>query len=374
MVLFDSRGTGIIRRAMPRRITAARLLDLDARRICLIKPSALGDVAQTLPLLSVLRRRFPGATIDWVINRELAELLAGHPDLHEVIAFDRHGSWRDGVGLLQTLRRRRFDLVFDLQGLLRTGVMTFATGAPFRVGLQTAREGANLACHWLLPDTGRYVPAYARYWRVAEALGMGDLPRQARIALTEADRSWVFDKLRDLPRPILAIHPGARWVTKRWPVEKFAEVAAQAADSLVGSIVVVGSASELPLAARIVETVRHQGGVAVSTAGETTLKQLAALSASADLLLSNDSGPMHLAAELGTPVVGLFTCTSPYLSGPQGSQHQLVATKVKCAAGYHKGCPHRGPAHLACLHELSVERVRDALARTLTSRPAARSA
>src|SRR5579863_5729894 len=140
---------------MPFRIPPSQLLDIDASRICLIKPSALGDIVQSLPLLGMLRRRFPTATISWVVRRDLADLVTGHPDLTEVIPFHRDGRWWEWRHLLGLLRRRRFDLVFDLQGLFRTAVMTFATRAGVRVGLQTAREGASLACHCIIPDSGR---------------------------------------------------------------------------------------------------------------------------------------------------------------------------------------------------------------------------
>lgn len=356
---------------MPRALSAKRFRDFDARRICIIKPSALGDVVQSMPLLGALRHRFPKAEISWVINRELSDLLIGHPQLTEIIPFDRHGSIRDAFRLLRTLHQRDFDLVFDLQGLLRTGLMTFATRAGVRVGLETAREGANLACNYVLPETGRDVPAYARYWRVAEMFGWGHLPRTLDFPQTAADLSWVSACLKGLPRPILAIHPGARWATKRWPAERFAEVARRAVKSLAGTVLVVGSRSEQSLGAEIVASVEQGGGRAVNLAGETNLKQLAGVLQSVDLLLSNDSGPMHLAAELGTPVVGVFTCTSPVLSGPAGKHHELVATTVSCAAGYHKTCPHRGTDELACLREISVERVWAAVARASRRRAAA---
>src|SRR5690349_19108383 len=131
------------------------LTTVTAERICVIKPSALGDVVQTLPLLEALRARFPSSQVSWVINRELADLIDGHPLIHDTLTFDRRGSWRQSLGLVRTLRQKKFDLVFDLQGLLRTGVMTLATGAALRIGLETAREGANWACHVTLPGTGR---------------------------------------------------------------------------------------------------------------------------------------------------------------------------------------------------------------------------
>jgi lipopolysaccharide heptosyltransferase II len=351
---------------MPFRIPASELLQLDARRICLIKPSALGDVVQALPLLGMLRQRFPTATISWVIRRDLADLINGHPDLSEAIPYQRHGGWREWRQLLAVLYHRRFDLVFDLQGLLRTAFMTFATRAPWRVGLETAREGSRLACNCIVPDSDRNVPAHARYWRVAEALGMSDHAIEAVIPTTPSDEAWLAAQLGQLPGPLMAIHAGAGWETKRWPVEKFAEIARR----FDGSVVAVGTGSEQIAAARIVDTVHACGRPALNLAGRTTLKQLASLLRAADLMVSNDSGPMHLAAAVGTPVVGIFTCTSPVLSGPalsgsRGRLHELVSTSVACAAGYHKRCPLAGGAHLGCLTELPVERVWSAVLRVI---------
>lgn len=348
-------------------IPPERLLTLDARRICLVKPSALGDVVQTLPLLPALRERFPSASISWMINRELRELVDGHPQLDEVIPFERHGSPRTWLRLLSKLRSRQFDLVFDLQGLLRTGLLTLATRAAVRVGLETAREGAQLAVHCTIPRTGRKVPAHARYWRVAEALGIEGPPRPTILAISDADQEWAEQRVQSLRSPILAVNPGARWITKRWPVERFAAIAARAVRSCGASVIVLGSRAESELADDFQRLLREQvPSVSVlNLAGQTTLKQLAAVLQRVDVVLTNDSGPMHLAAGLGKPVLGLFTCTSPLRSGPPGERHELVATKVPCAASYKKECPHRGVTHLACHQELDTTRVWHAFRRLI---------
>ena len=344
---------------MRRRFAPADLRTIEARNVCLIKPSALGDVVQTLPLLPVLRERFPSAKLSWVINRELSELLTGHPQLDAVIPFDRRGGFITWRRMWRDLRRRRFDLVLDLQGLLRTGLMTWATGADCRVGLETAREMSHWSCHLLLPDTGRDLPAHARYWRVAEALGLGDRLPQTTLPLTTEHRVWAKAQLAAPGRPILVVNPGAKWGTKRWPVEKFAVVASKACRTFGFSAVIVGGPGDAVLTEQLNRLLVEflSARQVVNLSGRTSLLQLAAVLESADVVLTNDSGPMHLAAGVGTPVVGVFTCTSAVRSGPPGDRHLLVSTRVGCAASYRKNCPHRGRKHLACLDELDVERV-----------------
>lgn len=337
--------------------TQTALRELQPRRICLIKPSALGDVAQTLPLLAPLRRQFPQAALSWVVNRGFSPLLEGHPDLQEVIPFERHGSVAASWKLLRTLRSRQFDLTIDLQGLLRSGLMTLATGAPLRIGLEMAREGARLAYTHLLPQTGKSTPAYLRYWRLAEMLGLGNLPRRATVTYSLAEQSWVRDRLWGLPRPFIAVHPGARWETKRWPGEKFAEVCGRLSSEFLGSVLVIGNHNDWSLGAHIEREVFRRGGKVVNLAGHTSLKCLAALLEQMDVLISNDSGPLHLASELGTPVVGVYTSTNPAISGPAGPGRGTVVSASNCPPCYNKRCYRFGSERLICSRDLTTEQV-----------------
>ena len=177
------------------------------QRIAILKPSALGDIAHALPVLSALRRLYPAASITWVVNKAFEPMLKGHPHLTDTLAFDR-GAFRKGVGasmryslgFASTLRKQRFDLVLDLQGLLRTGLMCASTGAPVRIGFANAREGSK---HFYtrkidVPDADR-IHAVDRYWRMVESLG-GD-PGPKEFVLEEAIvadfglvRAWKGDR------------------------------------------------------------------------------------------------------------------------------------------------------------------------------------
>lgn len=328
---------------------------LQPRRVCLVKPSALGDVVQTLPVLTALRRRWPDAHLAWVVNDSFAPLLHAHPDLDEVIAFPRRARGLELVGDLFGLagRLRGFDLTLDLQGLFRSAALTWLTGARRRVGFRHAREGASLAYTDRLDTPVKQMPAVLANWTVAQALGCNGPPPAARIGLTPAHQAETLRLLAGLPRPIVAIHPGASWVTKRWPAEHFAELARRAQQDRGAGIVLVGGPGEEPITAAVAAGL---SGDCVDLAGRTGLLQLAAVLRAADVMLSNDSGPMHLAAAVGTRVVAPFTCTSPLRAGPHGPGHHTVATQVACAASYLRQC-----GSMTCMSELTPDRLWPAL-------------
>jgi len=314
---------------------------------------------------TALRGRFPHAAITWVVNRAYQPLLQAHPDLDDVLSFDRGKLRRGGVlsGLayfqrfLRELRRRRFDLVIDLQGLLRTGLMVQATGARHRVGLASARECAGWFYNVVLPDDLWHMHAVDRYWLVADALGVGEQRKRFRFSPMERERNTWLSKLAAWPRPWVMMNLGTRWETKRWPVKHFATLARQMQMTSGGSVILVGGPEERRLAAAFQE--EHPGRV-LSTVGETSLPELTAILSLADLVISNDSGPLHLAAALGRPVLAPFTCTSPTRTGPYGQRDHIVTTTVPCAASYLKKC-----SKMVCMQELTPDRMVPLLNRLL---------
>lgn len=346
------------------------LTTLQPERVVFIKPSALGDVANATPVLAALRERWPDSRFAWVINAGLAGLVEGLPGLDEVIRFDRsqlkpspRGLWSFGR-FLKGLRRQRFDLAIDLQGLLRSGIMTAATGAPVRVGLSDAREGATRFYNHRVAMPAETTHAVDRLMLVARAFGAGEGGPRFLAAWSIADRRWACEVLADVPRPRLLLNIGARWVTKRWPPMQFAEVARRAVDRFGAGLVAVGAPEDRPL----VEALgRELGSIPLrDLCGRTTLPQLAALAAESDVVLSNDTGPLHLAVAAGSRTVGIYTCTDPRENGPYGEKSIAVSTHVDCAASYLVRCD-----RLHCMTELTPDRVWPALVRQLEAvRPA----
>ncbi|HEY1068238.1 MAG TPA: glycosyltransferase family 9 protein [Pirellulales bacterium] len=345
--------------------TRSPLTELEPRRVCLIKPSALGDVVHGLHVLSGLRKRWPQAKFSWVVNDGFADLLEGHPDLSEVIVFRRReaktwgGMWNVGWELAARLRRAKFDLTIDMQGLLRSGLMTLATGAARRVGFANAREGSRWTYTDFVPVPTMETPWLSRYWPVVKAFGGPDEIQPARFGVTTGHRLSAAEHLAGLPRPLIGLHPGAQWVTKRWPPENFAKLVELANRHCGASLVLVGGPGDREAADQIAAALPRQS---INLAGKTSLLELAALLERLDVFVSGDSGPMHLAAAVGCPCVSLFTCTSPLRFAPKGPQHQFVATTLACKESRLKTC-----ASLACMSELSVARVWPTLRATLES-------
>jgi heptosyltransferase-1 len=346
----------------------AALHDLRPGRVCLIKPSSLGDVVHALPVLSSLRELWPDAHLAWVVNRGLRGLLDGHPDLDEVIPFDRSSLKLSPGGVaaiarfLLDLKGRRFDLAIDLQGLLRSGVMALATAAPVRVGLAGSREGSRHFYTHRIDSPRPEAHAVDRLLAVAKGFGADVSSPRFRVAIGPDDQAWAEEALIDLPRPLIAVNVGARWLTKRWPPEHFASVARRAVLERGAGLVLVGSPEDRPLVDAL------KGGLgtigSLDLCGLTTLPRLAAVASKVDLFLSNDTGPLHLAAATGTNVLGVYTCTSPARTGPYGPNARSVASCVWCAPSFVKTCP-----RLECMTELTPERVWRALTSQLDAGP-----
>ena len=344
------------------------------QRILLIKPSSLGDVVHALPVLHGLRQRYPYAGIDWLIATPLAPLLAGHPEVNEFVCFDRRRFGRLGRSLeaskefaqfLRELRARSYDLVIDLQGLFRTGFLSFATGAPVRIGFRNAREAAWLFyTHRIIVD-GRDLHAVDRNYHVARMLGFSDVPVRFNLALPEPLRAEAAELLVQTglssQQRIVAVVPGARWETKMWLPERFAEtIDALQADPTV-RCVLLGGPDEAQLGNRIAVLCRS---APLNLMGRTTLPCLAAVLGLADCVLGHDSGPMHLAVALNCPLVCLVGPTNPRRTGPYRRGDDVIQLKLECSPCYFRRLS-QCPYDHQCMRDLDTATVVAAVTKTL---------
>jgi heptosyltransferase I len=335
------------------------LLNSRFERILIIKPSAIGDVVHTLPILNLLRRRWPAARISWLVTPACAGILEGHPQLDDVILFERkrwatwwrHPSrWLELRRFTRELRAKQFDLVLDLQGLFRSGWLARKTRAPVRIGFSNARELAWAFYTHRVPVDTLEQHAIDRYLKLARFIGC-DGPVKYVFPHTETDRA----EIRSLAPPAYAVlAPGTNWPTKRWPIERFAMLPAALKQRFGLESVVIGGPSETGLASQIPG--------ATNLAGKTSLRRLCALIERAAVVVSNDSGPMHIAAALDRPLVALFGPTNPMRTGPHNRPDAVLKLDIPCSPCYSRKCSHQ-----SCLQWMTLDPVLSAIELQLRS-------
>ncbi len=329
-------------------------------RILIIKPSSLGDIVHALPTAAALRRRCPSARVTWLAKREWAGVLEGNPDIDGVLAVDLSvAGWPAAI---RAVRAGRFDLVVDLQGLLRSAVLGWASGAPVRIGFANGREGSPWFYTERVPVPNPAVHAVDRYLLVARHLGaQPERPDSLAFPLPRDPQaeSWVGALLQSegvqAGTALAAVNPSARWVTKRWPAESFAAVADHLQEKVGARAVLIGGQAERSVGE---EVIRRMQTRPIDLVGRTTVKELIALLRRLRVLVTNDSGPMHLAAALGVPVVALFGPTDPGRTGPYGAGHTVLRSGIPCSPCFSRTC--RNTKLMECLTTIRPEQVIDA--------------
>jgi len=313
-------------------------------RILIVRPSALGDVARTVPVLVSLKRAFPEAKIDWLVQDSFADVIAHHPDLSEVAEFPRGRfrgfgrNWavtREVFAYLGQLKQRQYDRVYDLQGLSRSGWLTWFTRAPHRVGPADAREGAWLAYHHRVKINEDVQHTVDRMLAVIEGDGVEPV-RDMRLFVGDDDRAWAeaYMKKHAMRRGHFAVvAPTARWLCKCWPVDRYDQIIDRLDQCDLHEAVVVASESERTDAAPLLDHVdgslrRHD------LIGKTTVGQLMAIIDAAGLVLANDSAALHIAVGLGRRVVSVFGPTDPAKVGPYRYSTGLVCAETEPGINY----------------------------------------
>lgn len=278
-------------------------------RLLIIKPSSLGDIVHGLQLAHSIRSQMPAVEIDWVAREVFAPLVELCPVVDRVIVFERRGGPAAFLRLLKRIRQRRYDVVLDLQGLARSGLMTAAARAERKLGRSDAREGARLACHESapLPPAGRRSHALDILLRFCPLLDLQPiLARPLPFRTSGPGPEPILPLEARKPAPVV-LFPGSRRPEKEW--KGFSELTRLLLQRQP-QVRVVWAGSEKMAAGK------HDDGRFFNLTGKTSLPALVPLIAGARVVVANDSGPMHLAAALGVPTVALFGPTPPELYGP----------------------------------------------------------
>jgi len=375
--------------------------------ILIVKLSAIGDVIHTLPSLAALRCLWPEADITWVVEEAAADLLQDHPALNRVIVSGRK-RWlrelRQGMivqpfgemrAFLAELRSRQYDLVVDFHGLFKSAVIVFLSGGKRKLGYASLQEGSGLFYNEKITEAMEK-HAVERYLDFVHYIARGDEKTclsgtpEFGIAIGENEKRKVSEllakkifgvpplppgnsenrmpalpqtvgtndenaALQHADRPFIAVSPVAFWETKLWEDEKFALLGDRLWQELGITVVLTGGDAK-PLE-KIMKLMKTK---ALNLGGQTSLRELAALYKRAKIVVTTDSGPMHLAAAVGTPTVALFGPTDPVRTGPYGPGHRVIRTGINCSPCFRKKCPQP-----RCMTEISVEEVFNAVRRIL---------
>lgn len=345
-------------------------------KILILKPSSLGDVVQALPVLRLLKLHLPHSEIYWWLASGLVPLLEGDPDLAGIFPFERNrwaapARWPKIWAGIRAMRAERYDWAIDLQGLARSGLNTWLANADLSIGLDNAREGARegarLFYDKVAPRAAPGTHAVDRYLAVLPPLGVPVhwdfqwLPARPKVA------AMVRERWRPENAHWVALLPGARWENKRWPVEYFQELARRLPEGTADlKFVILGGKEDRPLGAAIASA---NPAHCLDLTGQTSLPQMIEWVRLSELMITNDTGPMHVAAALGRPVIALFGPTDPRSTGPWGqAENVLQMTTLPCVPCMKGRCDYERP--LACLRDITPATVCEQARRALAAKTA----
>ena len=329
--------------------------------ILIVKLSAIGDVIHTLPSLAELRLLYPEAHITWVVEEAAADLIKNHPQLDEVLV-SRRKSWirdirkgkitqplKEIIALIKTLRQRNYDLVIDFHGLFKSSILVLLSRGKRKLGYDSWQELSGLFLNEKIPEdmnkhaVDRYLD-FSRY--------LGGKAKRVRFVLPvnkeEEHRAQILlDKYHLEAGKFIAFNPVALWETKLWDNKKFAHLADRISNELHMKVVFTGAEKK-----SLEDITSFMTTESINLGGETTLPILAYIYKKARMVVTTDSGPMHLAAAVDTPVLAIFGPTDPSRTGPYGAGHTVIRSTEDCSPCFLKKCPQK-----KCMDHITSEQV-----------------
>ena len=322
------------------------------KHILLIKLRYLGDVVLCTPLLPLLRKHFPDATITFLVNPGTAGVLQGNPYIDEVWVSPRQPWWQQWK-FIQRVRKAKFDMVIDLTDGDRSAFLSRLTGASTRLGYNREQRWRGKFYSQILPSAYGSMHMVDYHQQALTGLGIQEATGDPEIYVNadgQPENQTAIDDVFPKGQSFVLLHPTARYTFKAWPLERFAAVA----DWLAGKgflVGLIGSQREILIGQQIINLTKH---APVNLMGKTRLAQLTALMKQSQLLIGNDGGPMHIAAAVGCPALGLFGPTDPAVWSPRGPKVKVIYKGLDCRACFYPGCS-RGEE--SCMRQISVEEV-----------------
>jgi len=362
------------------------VMDIIPEKILIIRLSAIGDVVRTLPALRALRNKYPTAYIAWVVEENAQDILQGHPDLNRLFIFKRKkwtkeifsirkflNTFKEVTAFFREIRNEHFDLVLDFHGILKSGVISFFSGVPLRAGFSRdySKECNYLFNNYHISLETDEINRIERNLKFIHFLGIvyddyGD-DQKPIIPITDKDRHYIdnFFQEKDLNKhtPLIAIHPGTSKKTtyKRWDISYYATVADKLIERLDANILWTWGPGELETSEAVVDRMKHGSTIACKT---ENLRQLAEIFNRCNIFLGSDSGPMHIASFVKTPVVVIYGPTNPVVNAPyEKNPHIMLRKDMPCSP-----CRKRDCKSVQCMTMVKPDEVFDAVKKLLNAK------
>ncbi len=343
-------------------------LIMNEKKILILRLSAVGDVIRTLPAVKAIKVHYPSCSITWIVEEPSKTLLESQPEIDEVHLFPRQ-RWSKGMAsvqewwrtikevwaFVQNLRKKRFDLVLDFHGILKSGLLSFFSGAPQRIGFdrKSSKEGNFLFSNIRIKLPRERISRFEKNFNLLRGMGLEVQPQGAPLFIPAEDKEYVksfFEPLIPIRSPLIAVHPGtsSRTSYKRWSPERYARLADRLIRELKATILFTWGPGEWDWVKGIQREMEESSILGPQT---HSLTQLGEVYRNCDLYIGGDTGPMHMASLMGIPVVVIYGPTDPVVNEPFGI-HQKVVKNVGC-----NPCRDRSCKRLKCLEAITVEDV-----------------
>jgi lipopolysaccharide heptosyltransferase II len=320
-------------------------------RILILKLSAIGDCLIASPVARAVRQQFPEAHIAWAVQDKAKAVVEGNPDLDEVLVW--RGGWKGALKLAGEVRARKFDVILNLQPQFKSAPILALGGVKIRVVTSRADPSSRFLSNRIVPIPENQPHASEQYLRVAHAIGIPlDARPEMRLPLSAEERDWANSFLiqnnRNADKKLVALNPASLRLIKAWPPEQWKCLVTLMTSEGIQPLV-IGGPKDIELASAVAAIAPD----AIMAAGKTNLKQLGALLERCDLLVSADTGPMHIGAAAGTKILALFGPTDPALTGPLTKNGTVIVRDLPCRPCLQQPTCER----FECLTELKAEEI-----------------
>jgi len=354
---------------------------MDSHKVLVLRLSAVGDVIRTLPAVRALKEQAPSSSITWVVEEPSQAFLESQPEVDSVILFPRK-RWTEGIKSLRTvwktlgemrgfiagLRRRKFDVVLDFHGILKSGLLSFLSGSPKRIGYDrsSTKEGNSLFSNVKVRLSKEKISRFERNFALLRGMGLEGKDFKYSLHIPSVDREYVASFLKSstasLKRPLIAIHPGTslKALFKRWPPDQYARLADRLVRELNATVLFTWGDEELEWVEGIRREMKEPSLLGPKT---DSLTRLGEVYRQCDLYVGGDTGPMHIASLMGIPVVVIYGPTDPIENEPFGN-HIKIRKEVGCNPCHNYSCK-----ELLCIKAVSADEVFKATKEILSLTP-----